>query len=206
MKKILSLVAVAVFMFACGGPQQKTETEEFSALSIKSVMENVDQYVGDTVTVKGTVGHVCRHGGDKMFLVCTESDQKLKVELSGDLTSFSPEMEGLTYAVTGVVEGIKIDEEYLVKWEQELASKEHEGDVEGHDDTPSGEKADMGEHKGSCEQIKTYREQIAASEGGFIMFYTLKAFKIEKVEAEAVEVDPAAKTEEPAVEEKPAVE
>ena len=48
-------MAVAVFMFACGGPQQKTETVEVDALSISALMENVDQYVGDTVTVKGTV-------------------------------------------------------------------------------------------------------------------------------------------------------
>lgn len=197
-------MAVAVFMFACGGPQQKTETVEVDALSISALMENVDQYVGDTVTVQGTVGHVCRHGGDKMFLVCTETDQKLKVELSGDLTSFTPEMEGLTYTVTGVLEGIKIDEEYLAKWEEELASQEHEGDAEGHDDTPSGEKADMGEHKGSCEQIKTYREQIAASEVGYIMFYALKAFKIEQVVAEVVEAEPAEETA--PVEEEPAVE
>ena len=116
-------MAVAVFMFACGGPQQKTETVEVDALSISALMENVDQYVGDTVTVQGTVGHVCRHGGDKMFLVCTETDQKLKVELSGDLTSFTPEMEGLTYTVTGVLEGIKIDEEYLANGKKNLPAK-----------------------------------------------------------------------------------
>ncbi len=177
MKKILSLVAITAFLFSCGTPQKKTN-DEVNALTIKALMENIDQYVGQTVTVTGMVGHVCNHGGDKMFLVCKDTDLKLKVEPSGELKSFDPEMEGSICNATGIIEEFKIDEEYLAKWEKEIAEKEGEE----HEHSVEAEKVVDGEHKGDCEQIKNYREQLASSEKGYISLYTLKASKVEIVE------------------------
>jgi hypothetical protein len=192
MKKIMSLVAIAAIMFACGGPQKKTEVSE---MDVHALMVNVDQYVGKTVTAMGVVDHVCGHGGGKMFMVCAESEHRLKVEPAGDLQSFSPEMEGSKYAATGLLEELRINEEYLANWEKEIAAKD-EAKEEGHDHSAHGEKADMGEHVSAVEKIKTYREKIAATEKGYLSFYTLKATKVEKIESDETEADETEESEE----------
>ncbi len=199
MKKMLSMIASAAILFSCGGPQKKAEVE-VPEMNVHALMVNVDQYVGKTVTAIGVVDHVCGHGGGKMFMVCENSDHRLKVEPAGDLQSFASDMEGGKFAATGILEEIRIDEQYLANWEKEITEKEavkEEAKEEGHDHSAHGEKADMGEHVSAAEKIKTYREQIAATEKGYLSFYTLKATKVEKLENEkaAQEAEGAEKEE-----------
>ncbi len=177
MKKLFVLAVAAIAVVACGPKSQKQENLE--KFDVTKVFEQADQLIGKTITVEGTVVHICGHGGDKMFLSAEEGQTRLKVEPSGNLQSFSPEMEGSVALVTGVLEEMRIDEEYLKKWESELSA---EGDHEGHDHSASGKKADQGEHTSAMEKINKYREQLASSPKGYLSFYTLKATKVEMVE------------------------
>lgn len=182
MKKFISLLAILAVVISCGGPQNKTQTEaETTVVGFKDLMEKVESYVGQTVTVTAVVEHVCSHGGGKMFLSCKQSDKKLKVEPSGDLQSFDKDMEGSKYEVTGVIEEMKIDEEYLAKMEQEMGEKEQEQSKQTETiEQEEGEKHSHCDDKQA--KIVALREQIAASGKGYISFYTLKATKISKIE------------------------
>jgi len=207
MKKVLFLMSLAAIFVACGGNQKK-ENATSAELTVDQIMENAGEYVDKTVTAVGIIDHVCTHGGDKMFMINAEGTSRLKVVPSGDLQAFTPEMEGTTLAVSGTLEEMRITNEYLDNWEKEEKNK-HDGHGEGehnhsgdgaeaheggHHNTAHGEKADMGEHKAAASEIAAYREKIAASEKGYLSFYTLNATKIEsvegtekKVEAEIVE-------------------
>ena len=195
MKKVLFLMSLAAIFVACGGNQKK-ENAALAELTVDQIMEKADEYVGKTVTAVGIIDHVCAHGGGKMFMVNAEGTSKLKIVPSGDLQAFTPEMEGTSLIVTGMLEEMRITKEYLDNWENE-EKKEHDGHGEGehnhsgdsaqahdggHHNTAHGEKADMGEHKAAASEIATYREKIAASEKGYLSFYTLNATKIENVE------------------------
>ncbi|HON19012.1 MAG TPA: hypothetical protein PK990_07580 [Salinivirgaceae bacterium] len=194
MKKVAIYALAAVFAVGCGTKQNNVPTEE---MGVDKALEQAEQFVGKNITVIGTVGHVCGHGGGKLFLTNDDNTKRLKVEPSSNLQSFSPEMEGLVYKISGSLEEMRIDEEYLNNWEKELAEEAHEG--EGHNQGQHAEKADMGEHTDAKSKIEAYRAQIASSGKGYVAIYTLKAIKLEKVEKTESE---EAKVEEPKAEEK----
>ena len=195
MKKVLFLMSIAAIFAACGGSNNKVDNAA-SELNVDQLMEKAETHIGKVVTVNGIIDHVCAHGGGKMFMVCEAGTNKLKVEPAGDLQAFNSEMEGSKYSVTGTLEELRITPEYLDNWEKETANDTAAAAEKGHDETSHGENADMGEHKPATDKIEMYRKEIAASEKGYISFYTLKATKLVKLEAAAKEEIPTEETPE----------
>jgi hypothetical protein len=184
MKKIaLTLLAVAVLV-ACnteGKKDQKEEKVEVPQLSITDLLENADQYIDQAVLLTGTVDHVCREGGKKMFLIDNNPESRIKVTPGKNMPSFEVELEGSDLMVEGVLQALVIDEDYLAKWEEELMTK-HDAEEEGHAQTEHGEKADQGLHVGDKQQIDTYRKMLEESGEEKITFYSVECNKFTKEE------------------------
>lgn len=70
------------------------------------------------MTVTGTVSHVCREGGQKMFVYQSQSDSLIRITTGHALTEFTLDMEGKQVQVTRIFSQLKIDEAYLAELEK----------------------------------------------------------------------------------------
>jgi hypothetical protein len=211
MRKIVLIAAVAIAFAACNGkPAEKKEVKAEKAEKAEVVKVSVDQFfekgeelVGKTILVEGTVDHVCKHGGKRMFFQGSTPENRLKITTGENIASFDVAYEGNTMVVEGIVEMMKMDAEYLDNWEAELkesaekdvehakgsgdgmgsgegdAHEHAEGDGHDHDHSSLGEKADMGEHIPGMDKVTKYREEIKNTEKGYIPIFSVVAAKVE---------------------------
>lgn len=192
-KRNLFFALLAFVVVACGSNQkedQKTTDEsqitaaEPVVLAIADYSAKAGELVGQEVVLEGLVDHVCAHGGARMFLVATDTDERVKVVTGEDMASFSTDLEGETVVVTGVMDELRIDSVYLAEWEEELKMNaehqemeegEHEEDGEhgAHEGSQMGEKADQGQHIAGMEQIENYRKQLKEQGVDHLSFYSI---------------------------------
>lgn len=202
MKRIFTLIfLVGVILSACNSGNKQANTDEKKecadkkeCLTVDEFLANAADYVGKEVDIDGTVSHVCKHGGKRMFLFGENPEATAKVVTGEGIANFDVGLEGSDVCVHGVVEELRIDEAYLQNWEAELAAKGEETEAaevaaeeekDGHDhgdQTKHGDKADMGEHKADLEKIQMYRDKFAKDSIDHISYYTVVATKFEKIE------------------------
>ena len=210
-RKILFLFVITAFIAACNNTQSpSTETEgseqemtaEMVTLAIVDFDNEAGNYVGKEVQISGLVNHTCKHGGKRMFLIDTETEQTVKIEAGENIASFDAELEGSEVIVTGIINELIIDEAYLLEWEAEIeeemseatteeieeyAEEAEEGEYaegEGEHEHASGglgEKADMGEHISGLEKIENYRQQIKESGKDHLSFYSIECISFEVI-------------------------
>ena len=138
MKKILIVAAAVIFFASCGnGGNKKAEVKvkdavEASAHIVKvspdNFLEKAAGLVGENVEIVGTVDHTCKHGGKKMVIFGENADNMVKLLAGEGIDKFDNELEGQKVIAMGQVEEMRIDEDYLQKWEKE--AKDHHGDNE----------------------------------------------------------------------------
>jgi hypothetical protein len=134
------------------------------------------------------IDHVCKHGGQKMFLVNENADARIKIVTGENMAAFNTELVGESVNVVGTVDELRIDEEYLKEWEEEILAGM------GHDEGEKSEKVHMGEHQETegdenpdLIQINNYREKIAESEKDYISFFSVVCVEYEITETETEE-------------------
>lgn len=179
---------VAVMMFAacvlssCGGGKKQAQNAEeaVAAMSIDEVMAKAADLVDKTVTIEGVCSHTCSHGAKKMFLVGSDDSKTLRIE-AGELGAFDTKVVNNIVTVKGIVKEERIDEAYLVDWENRLknetAEKHGNEEGEGGCDTEKnarGETADTPEGR-----IADFRTKIAAEKAAtgkeYLSFYHVVA-------------------------------
>jgi hypothetical protein len=212
-RKILFLFAITTLMISCNNMQNSSndttngdqEMEaELVTLAIVDFDSQAGNYVGKEVQISGLVNHTCKHGGKRMFLIDTDTEQTVKIEAGENIASFDAEVEGSEVIVNGIINELIIDEAYLLEWEAEIAEEmnkaaageeeeemvevEQESDhAEGEGEHASGglgEKADMGEHVSGIEKIENYRKQIAESDKDYLAFYSIECISYEVIPME----------------------
>lgn len=185
MKKLLFiLIAIAFVAVSCENTTKKTEentktTEVVNDDIVNVNMADYDSLVGDLVgkqiAITGLVDHVCTHGGQKMFIVDPNSDARIKVTPNEDLAAFNTDLVGETVKITGIVEEMRVDEDYLKEWEEEI----NQGMIgEGEGKKESADPKDHGDNEAASselDQIARMRAQIAESEKGYLSFYSIMA-------------------------------
>jgi hypothetical protein len=198
---LIAILALATIMVSCGEQQQvKSSWENVPVLTVANFDSLAGNYIGKEIQLEGLVDHVCQHGGKRMFLVHENSPGRVKVTTGENIPSFDIALVGSTVAVKGIIEELRIDEQYLQEWEKELNEQEA---TEATEEQPSeevagqepaeeavgeqpasqgqgqgthegmGEKADQGLHNEAYDQIDAYRQQIAGSEKGYISFFSV---------------------------------
>ena len=197
-RKLIYLSLLTLVIVSCGTSYEKSEnnkSEEIAQAVDVTVMNfesKAADLVGKPINITATVNHVCQHGGKRMFLVAEGSEESIKVVPCEKLASFNTDLQGYTVKVSGIIEELIIDEEYLIEWENELAEEaevekseiEHTG--EGHGEDSEGEEEEMDENAEALESIASYRQQIAESGTDHLSFYTIVCDdyeKLDKVEA-----------------------
>lgn len=198
MKKfIVAIIALAFIVVSCDNNTAKKETqdqaeevvvEEIVAVNLSEFDENVEGLVGKTIVVEGTVDHVCKHGGQRMFLIDTGSEGRVKVTPDENVAAFKTDLEGVAVVLTGIVEEMRVDEEYLKEWEEEILADVDMGDDKGEgshlggDMEKGGSDADKAEE---MEKVNNLRKEISETEKGYISYYSVLCTGYEVVETAA---------------------
>lgn len=122
-KNVLLIAVAAMFFWACGGQntantEQTTEQEEVvvvvdepTAVTVANFKEKAGELIDKEVIIEGTVTHVCKHGGKKMFIMTEDPDVNVKIVTGEETASFDPELEGSYIKVHGIVEAIEVEVE-----------------------------------------------------------------------------------------------
>lgn len=144
MQKIILLLVVAVLFSSCNQASQNESTQSSSSDLEKVVSATVEEllaepsdYEGKQVAISGMVTHVCRHGGQKCFIVGDDGETQIRIVPGGDIDEFKIDLEGSTVAFKGVFKVLlPLEAQAHV---EEHDSKEHHAEEMAHTEA---EKAD----------------------------------------------------------------
>lgn len=204
MKKLTLLVALAIGIFSCQNSTNNSETssdqnltKDIAVVKVADFENKAGDLVGKTIQITGTVDHVCKHGGQRMFIVDNESEARIKVTPAEEVAAFNTELIGDELLITGVVDEQRIDEAYLMEWEEEIkagsvsSDDKGEGTHLGGNVEKGGEGADISEE---MEKVNNLREQLQASGKDYLAFYSVVCTGYEVVregtiEEEVVEIE-----------------
>ena len=143
-------------------------------ITVADFADKAGDLTGKTVTIKGIVDHVCKHGGQKMVLVDQNTDKRVKVVPNEHMAAFKPELEGEEVSVTGIVDELKVDEDYLMEWENEVkeGDKEHKG--EGmHEGKEAMKEKEGKETENAMKQINALRKKLKESGEDHLSYYSI---------------------------------
>ena len=111
MKKIALVSLMAVFLLACGQQTKKQQTnneveEPVTVLSVDELLEKASDLADQEVVVKGTVFHVCQHGGERCFLMGSTEDISIRIEAGEKIGAFAQEQMGSELEITGILKEV----------------------------------------------------------------------------------------------------
>lgn len=134
MKKILSLLFLACVFLACGNKQKQEQTAsqpEVVVFTVDNLIPVAEENKDQEVLVSGIVTHVCKHSGQKCFIVGDDDNFSLRIEAKGDIGSFDQELIGSTIRVKGILkEQLRLTAEELDEKEKETLAKKESGEDE----------------------------------------------------------------------------
>ncbi len=163
---VLSLACLSFFTGCKGSsadaPGVQTAQVVTDTLTIDDVLAQADSLVGKEVVFEGVCTHICAHGASKIFLMGSDDSKMLRVEASKELGSFKKEAVNSLVTVRGTIVEDRIDEAYLLKWEEQVKAAEKKS----HDEEAAGcsvEQKARGESATASAQarIADYRRKIA---------------------------------------------
>lgn len=191
MKKVSTLLFIALVLFSCGTKKQKenqeTTTNKLTAISVDKILSNTSDYVNKEVMVEGLVNHVCSHSGKRMFVLGENPDNALKITPNNKIGIFDKKLEGNTVIIKGVLKELIIDDEYVAQLEQETAENMDNEAFHDHSDGGHEEEEEAAVDSSKIKQIEQMKADIAESEKGFVTQYWIEASKVEIKECEQEE-------------------
>ncbi len=173
-KKCFVLICLLSFsiVFASNGDKVKTDS-----LSVTEITENAENLIEKEVSIIGTVDHVCKHGGKKLFIF-DENDPKkrFKITAGKEVGAFKMELEGSDILVKGVIKETRVDEAYLDNWEAKIMAEKHEVAHEGHSHNEGEEEEHHKQEEidAALKKIKNFRDKIAKSKKGYLSFFSME--------------------------------
>jgi len=125
MKKLFYLLVVVAFLFSCNNnATTKTEEENVNknesqnkqkcknAMTVDSLLNNLELYVDKNVEVCGKCIHVCHHSGKNIFVANPENDSILIVGKANDeLGAFDAELENKHVLLYGILKSVEVENE-----------------------------------------------------------------------------------------------
>lgn len=173
-------VAIALTFASCQGNQKKTQTEdvksevktEAAVVTPEKVMEEGATLIDQEVLIKGTVNHVCHHGGKKCRLAGTTEGAWVQVMARGEISAFEQELVGSDIIVKGTVKERRITKEMVE--EQEKAVQEAMNNAENKE-----AKAHCSSSMGNVAKMKQW---MADNNKDYYSVYFVEGVSFEKVQ------------------------
>jgi len=125
MKKLFFLLAIVAIISVnnsgCKNSGSKGADSAKLSITVDSFLVSPEKWADKDVIITGTVSHVCRNSGKKLFLFSSNPEKTLKINSGGDYSTFDIKYEGMDVEITGtVIEDEKIDANYLNEWETDI--------------------------------------------------------------------------------------
>lgn len=119
---LFAIIVIASSNFSCNNEKATSSDSLTTAvITVDSFLVSPEKWINKEVNIKGTVSHVCRHSGKKLFLFSKSPDNTVKINAGGQFSVFEITLEGSDVEVKGkVIEDSRIDEQYLTEWEEEI--------------------------------------------------------------------------------------
>ena len=157
-RNLLMILLVAAIAIACGSQntanqEQTTQEEEIvveqpTVVALADFKDKAESLLGKEVILEGSVIHVCKHGGKKMFISADDPDVRFKITTGDETAAFGPELEGSYVKVIGIIEAIESEGE----GEGKLAG---DGMLAGDGEHEEGEHEE-GEHEEDADHVNIY--------------------------------------------------
>ncbi|MEI6822296.1 MAG: hypothetical protein WCL51_10190 [Bacteroidota bacterium] len=194
MKKTFLLLALGAFIFfnntGCkSGAKQATDSTKVG-MTVDSFLLSPEKWAGKDIVIVGTISHVCKESGKKLFLFGADAEKTVKVNAGGEFATFDIKYEGNDIELTGtVVEDEKIDVNYLNEWEADIKKNIDDKDVKV---CTEESKAIAGQNKDTTKankakedpyaEVKEFRKKLETSGKPYISIYAIncKTFKVIK--------------------------
>jgi cytochrome c-type biogenesis protein CcmE len=108
MQRLIVWVLFAILLGSCGQSNKKegttaeaSQTEEVVKATIQELLAQPADYDGKEVAISGMVTHVCKHGGQKCFVLADDGETQIRIVPAGDIDEFKIDLEGSTVAFKG---------------------------------------------------------------------------------------------------------
>lgn len=196
MKKLFALLMIvtAIAFVSC---KSNVDADYKDAMTVEQMDGKFAEMVGKEVKVMGSVTHVCKHGGTKMFLMGQDTNISIKID-AGESGNFkADEVEGMDVGVTGIVTEFRIDEDYIQGLEAELVAMKSKVDTNAtgvgeHENCDMSKKNDAERASVTPKDVENmqadidyYRAKIAESGSDHLSFYSIKCSKYKIFENKA---------------------
>lgn len=119
LRNLLLIIMASVIVWSCGGQQTTNEEQvvgkeeitkaEPKTITLADFKDQAETMVGEEVILEGTVIHVCKHGGQKMFITADDPDIRIKITPGEEMAAFDVELEGSDVMVVGIVEEMEAE-------------------------------------------------------------------------------------------------
>ena len=108
MKKIFLILLSFSVLIGCknvntSSKSNSNDTVMADTLTVDELLANPAGFVKKQVIISGMVSHVCKHGGQKLFLISSNPDKYLRINTSEGIAEFPVDLEGSNIEVKGVV-------------------------------------------------------------------------------------------------------
>lgn len=177
-KRLFPIIIISIFLLAScnqGTKENSGENKSDTArLTVLTFDTSAHSYVDKPVIIEGTVLHLCKHGGKRMFLVDGTDSVRVEITAGPDITKFEETLIGSRVRVFGTLKEERIDERYLNEWENEIKKPEENHNVGVHTGAKGHE--DMGVQD-KLDQISALREDIKNSGTDHLSNYSIEAVK-----------------------------
>jgi hypothetical protein len=190
MKKLIlfSVIGAIIMLNNIGCNNAKKETD--NKLTVDSFLVAPEKWAGKDVIISGTVSHVCRHSGKKLFLFGADAEKTVKINAGGEVSAFDVKYEGTDVEITGtVVEDEKIDANYLNEWEAEIAKMLEDKDQKvcnEENKAITGQTSDKAKTKDTVVEdpyagVKEFRKKLEESGKTYISIYAINCKTMKEV-------------------------
>lgn len=182
MKKLTFVFVAAILFVACQNSAKKATTDDTESkvaesteitqtvFTVDEIQEKGYDFVGKEVVVSGTVSHVCRHSGKRCFLMGSNEDITIKVEAGKKIGSFSQDQMGSDLKITGTLQEIRIDDNYIAELEEEAKSES------------AVQEEESGDHcSDELKHITELREKIEKSGRGYYSIFYMDGEKYDVI-------------------------
>jgi len=195
MKKILLIFVIGAFVIGNFGGcknrdnQAADSTKLSNILTVDSFLAAPEKWDGKVVIITGTVSHICRHSGKKLFLFSSDPEKTVKVNSGGDFSTFDIKYEGVDVELTGtVIVDDKIDANYLNEWEEEIKNSITDKDQKvctEENKAISGQTNDKTKKeetvKDPYSDVKEFRQKLAVSGKTYISIYAIDCKSMKEI-------------------------
>ena len=174
-------ILFVLFVSACStGNQDKAKktTVDTVKVTVLTFLKQADTLIEKPVIIEGTVLHICKHGGERLFLVDGNDSVRVEVTTGPKLSKFEETLIGSRIRITGILKEERIDTKYLNEWENEIKKPQENHKVgvhtgaKGHEDQDANDKLD---------QINELRADLKKSGKDHLSNFSIEASKFVEI-------------------------